>query len=113
MFTCRICGSLTQGALTEDAVTQYTCGTCLNRINKEVAYQSENEHWHEATVICPHCDYGYESYDSYTDFEPGDDLEKVICPECGKTFELEVEEIRYFSTKKHVCEMPKEESEAT
>lgn len=58
----------------------------------------------EKTIICPHCGYEYEYYDS-CEYEEGEE-EEIECNCCGHKFDLEVEEIRYYSTKKSVCEMP-------
>lgn len=103
-FVCR-CGNPTDNAEVIGEIVLHTCDECKARISKEVDWESENEHWRKDTIICPYCDYEYESYDAYNYEDSEDEIE---CPECGKKFDLEVENIRYFSTKRSLCEMPED-----
>jgi len=103
-FVCS-CGNPTDNLKVIGNTVLHTCDECLERISKEVDWESENEHWRERTIVCPYCDYEYEMYDAYN-YE--DNEEEVECPECGKKFDLEVEHTRYFSTKRSVCEMPED-----
>lgn len=101
-YTCP-CGNPTDNIKIIGNVTLHTCDRCKERISKEVAWESKNEHWRVNTVICPYCDFEYEAYDAYA-YEENE--EEIECPVCGKKFDLEVEHIKYFSTKRSVCEMP-------
>lgn len=85
----------------------HTCDECKEQIHKEVEFQSEGEQWREDTIICPFCKYHFEAYDCY-EYEVGEHS-KIECPACDGKFDLEVEDIRYFSTKKSLCEMNKSE----
>ena len=56
--------------------------------------------------------YGVHSYlDNEDDVEDGELW--VECPECGNRFDVEVENIRYFSTKRSLCNMPDDVKEMT
>ena len=103
-FICS-CGKPTDNSTVIGNSVLHTCDECLERISKEVDWESENEHYRERTIICPYCDFEYEDYDAWN-FEGGED--EVECPECGKRFDLEIQEIRYFSTKRSVCDMPED-----
>ncbi len=61
-------------------------------------------------IVCPYCDYElheYEAGDYYYEGEEG--CYDVVCPSCGRTFELEVEtEVQYdYTTSRRDCDMPK------
>ena len=103
-FVCS-CGNPTDNEKLIGNSVIHTCDECLERISKEVDWESENEHYHERTIICPYCDFEYEDYDAWN-FDCSED--EVECPECGKRFDLEIQEIRYFSTKRSVCDMPED-----
>ena len=105
-YTCR-CGNPTDNMEIIGDVTLHTCDSCKERISKEVAWESKNEHFREKTIICPYCDFEYELYDAYL-YADEEKAEEIECPECGKKFDLEVEHITYFSTKRSVCEMPED-----
>ena len=103
-FVCS-CGNPTDNEKVIGKMVIHTCDECLERISKEVDWESENEHYQERTIICPYCDFEYEDYDAWC-FDCSED--EVECPECGKRFDLEIQEIRYFSTKRSVCDMPED-----
>ena len=103
-FICS-CGNPTDNATVIGNIVLHTCDKCLERISKEADWENENEHYHERTIICPYCDFEYEEYDAWG-FDCSED--KVECPECGKRFDLEVEDVRYFSTKRSLCDMPED-----
>lgn len=108
-YICGICGKPTDNEnILSPTVTLHTCDDCSARIHREAEYQADGEQFREKTVICPHCGYEYDPYDSYG-FDEGE-TEDVECECCGHKFDLEVEDIRYFSTKKSVSEMPDGES---
>ena len=108
-YKCSVCGKPTDNEKTTHGYTYHICNECHDRISKEVEFQSEGEQWRENTIICPFCEYHFEAYDSY-EYEIGEHSE-IECPACDRKFDLEVEEIRYFSTKKSLCEMNRGEDE--
>lgn len=102
-YVC-FCGNPTDNETIIGSVVLHTCDACKDRIHREVAWQSEGEQWAEDRVVCPYCGHEYSAYDSW-DFDPGGEGE-IECELCGKKFDLEVREIRQFSTKRSLCEMP-------
>ena len=109
-FVCGHCGKPTDNTKVYGNLVFHTCDECQDKMDREIDWQSENEHFRENTIICPYCDYEYEAYDSYR-YDEGEETE-IECPECGRKFDLEVENIRYFSTKRSLCEMPTEKGGA-
>ena len=103
-YVCR-CGNPTDNTNVIGDIELHTCDECKERISKQVDWESENEHRREGTIICPYCDFEYEEYDAYAYEESENEIE---CPECGKRFDLEVENITYFSTKRSICDMPED-----
>lgn len=104
-YICRNCGKPTNNIKFIGEFEIHRCDDCEKRFTKKIEWEMENEHWHENTIICPYCDYEYEQYDSYY-YDEGEDT--VECLSCGKKFDLDVEEVRYFSTKRNVDEMPED-----
>lgn len=106
-YICGICGKPTDNKnIISPTVTLHTCDDCCARISREVEYQSGGERVRERTVICPHCGYKYDPYDAFA-FDEGE-TEEVVCECCEHKFDLEVENITYFSTKRSILEMPQE-----
>lgn len=103
-FVCS-CGNPTDNEKVIGSSVIHTCDECLERISKEVDWEGENEYWHERTIICPYCDFEYDRYEAYN-YEANE--EEIECPACGQHFDLEVEDVRYFSTKRSVCDMPED-----
>lgn len=104
-YICRNCGKPTNNIKFIGEFEIHRCDDCEKRFTKKIEWEMENEHWHENTIICPYCDYEYEQCDSYY-YDEGEDT--VECLSCGKKFDLDVEEVRYFSTKRNVDEMPED-----
>ena len=100
------CGKPTDNATTIGSIVIHTCDDCKKEIEKQVAWESMGEQWREETVICPFCGHEYSNYDSWN-FEVGETSE-VECECCGKRFDLEVREVRNYSTKRSLCEMPED-----
>lgn len=104
-YTCGICGKPTDNEqIISPTVTLHTCDDCYAQAIREAEYQADGKRFREKTVICPHCGYEYDLYDSYG-FDEGE-TEDVECECCGHKFDLEIEKITYFSTKKSISEMP-------
>ena len=104
-FECSFCGAPTNNEEKIGHITLHTCYSCQERIGRETAWQSEGETWHEDTIICPYCGFEFDDYDCYQ-FEDDEDVEEQECPECGKHFDIEVRVIRYYNTKRSICDMP-------
>lgn len=102
-YICRDCGKPTNNIQIICNSEIHVCDDCLNQIHRKIKWKSENEHWHEDIIICPYCD-----YEQYTSLYNEEDYYTVECPSCGKKFNLEVEEVRYLSTKRNVAEMPED-----
>jgi hypothetical protein len=52
---------------------------------QEKRHEWENKHENTDTVVCPYCDYEFDSYDN--PYEEGE--EEIECLDCGKTFKCE------------------------
>lgn len=105
-YLCDICGNPTDDAHTIGGIAKvfHTCKACQDRMDREYDYQSEGETYNERVLVCPRCQHEYEDYDAYQ-FEEGT-TEEVVCEFCGKKFDLEIERIRRYSTKRSLSEMP-------
>lgn len=108
-FVCGICGGPTDNDQSFDLpsgyhVEMHRCAACDKRLDLEYEWQSLDEHYRERSIICPHCGYEFEDYDAYGFDEGGHDA--VECPDCMKHFDLVVVEVREYSTKRSVCDMP-------
>lgn len=107
-FKCSHCGKPTDNVKSYEGIIIHTCDECEEQISKEVEWEYKNNHYREKTIICPYCDYEYEAYEAYVYEEAEEEIE---CELCGRKFDLEVEDVRYFSTKRSVCEMPDEKGQ--
>lgn len=108
-YKCSMCGEPTNNLEIIAGQDITWCDKCKEKHDKEFDYQYENEKYEEATIICPHCNYEYEDYETYR-FDEGSE-EKVQCISCGRKFDLEVENTRTYNTKRSVCEMESEVEE--
>lgn len=105
-YVCDTCGKPTDHVKQVcDHFIIHRCEECEKLIDRQIDWELTNEHHREYTVCCPYCDYEYEDYDSQC-YDEGEYT--VKCPVCGKIFDLEVVEIRLFSTKRNKCEMPED-----
>jgi len=107
-YICCECGKPTDNIeevnMATNSFSYSKCDECKERWSREYDWQNENETSDERQLICPHCGHEYDDYDAYG-FDEGK-TEEIICELCGKKFDLEVECVRRFSTKRSVCEMP-------
>lgn len=103
-FICARCHNSTDNETVIGSVTVHICDACSEQLHKEVTWESEGEQYQEDTVICPFCGHEYEKYDAY-EFESDEEIE---CELCGKKFDLEVREVRLFTTNRSLCEMPED-----
>ena len=71
------------------------CPACANK--RHALWEWEHEQLLEDNIICPYC--GWEDIDSW---EYADGLiHEIDCPECGRTFNLDVEvEVKYTTTRR-------------
>ena len=111
MFKCNVCGCDTpndQSFVFRDGyrIEIHRCDTCQARFDLEFEWENKGETIHEDAIICPYCEHKYDNYDCY-DFESGEHSE-VECEICGKHFDLEVREVRQYSTKRSLCDMPED-----
>lgn len=105
-YICNICKGPTDDAHTIGDLAQvfHLCDACRDKIDREYDYQSAGETIQERTLVCPHCGHEYEDYDAYGFDEGGTD--EVECEACGRKFDLEIECIRRYSTKRSLSGMP-------
>lgn len=111
MFKCQDCGAETSNRFdihnvegTKVILTVHRCDACQKRFNLELEFQREGETFREQSLICPWCGVEFEDYEAW-----GYDTEdEVECPLCGKHFDLVVREIRQYSTKRSLCDMPED-----
>ena len=96
---CVVCG-ISRKDITEAPwgvrIGAFKCRACeLSERKKRIAARQAKEIDHEYTdeVTCPHC--GYEFSDSWEMREGDDD-----CPECEKTFEIEINTSITYTTRK-------------
>lgn len=101
-YKCDRCGKLTDNDQINIHVSNSCiCDNCLKQLDRKIKWKLENEHWREDIIICPYCDCEY-----YTSLYDEEGYYTVKCPSCKKKFNLEVEEVRHFSTQRNIDEMP-------
>lgn len=108
-YICSKCGKPTDNIRKVEGsdITYSWCDECHDRFDREFDYQNEGETINERSLICPHCGHEYDDYTAYG-FDEGD-AEEVECEACGKKFDLEIECVRRYSTKRSICEMPEDD----
>lgn len=99
MYTCSWCGKPTPnyreyshpmaGILGESGYS--ICDECLRKVRIEREW--ENEQCAEERLICPYCESSIDDPWYYDE-----DDEEVECPECKRTFELEIATVRTYRT---------------
>lgn len=107
MYTCSWCGKPTPnyreyshpmaGILGESGYS--VCDECLRMARIEREW--ENEQCAEERLICPYCESSIDDPWYYDE-----DAEEVVCPECKRTFELEITTVRTYRTKRRIEDMP-------
>lgn len=107
MYTCSWCGKPTPnyreyshpmaGILGESGYS--ICDECLRKVRIEREW--ENEQCAEERLICPYCESSIDDPWYYDE-----DDEEVECPECKRTFELEIATVRTYRTKRRIEDMP-------
>lgn len=75
------------------------CDECLRKARIEREW--ENEQCDEERLICPYCESSIDDPWYYDE-----DDEEVECPECKRTFELEITTVRTYRTKRRIEDMP-------
>lgn len=106
-YICSKCGKPTDNIRDSgDGLVYSWCDDCNNFWSRQYDFQGETETINERSLICPHCGHVYDDYDAYG-FDDGES-EEVVCEICGKKFDLEVECVRRYSTKRSLCEMPED-----
>jgi len=94
------CNNIGTVKITDDS---YWCEDHHKEFEREYAWQSNTETFRENKVICPYC--GNVQY-----YYPDDEcaIDEYKCQECDRKFDIEVERIIYYSTKRSLCEMPED-----
>lgn len=106
-FTCCRCGAGTNNTELIGEISVHCCDACRERISREVKWERQGETWRKPNVICPYCGYEIDSEDSALFFDVGT-TEEHSCEWCLRKFDVEVRQVRYYSTKRSVCEMPED-----
>ena len=75
------------------------CDECLRQARIEREW--ENEQCAEERLVCPYCESSIDDPWYYDE-----DDEEVVCPECKRTFELEITTVRTYRTKRRIEDMP-------
>lgn len=106
IYKCQDCGNPTTNkhiiAMKScNDIIIHRCNKCQEKFQAEIEW--ENEQWKEDNIICPWCEDTFSDYEDMTQVtdNPYEDFEgTVICPSCGKKFELEIETKCNYTTRK-------------
>lgn len=107
MYTCGVCGEPTPNyreyppLLAAILGKQWysTCDKCTRKA--QILCKWRNEQYAEERLICPYCESSIDDPWYYDE-----DDEEAVCPECGRTFELEIATVRTYRTKRRIEDMP-------
>lgn len=76
-----------------------TCDGCLREAH--ILHKWRNEQYAEERLICPYCE------SSISDpWEYDEDEDEIECPECGRTFEVEIATVYTYRTRRRKEDMP-------
>lgn len=107
MYTCHVCGKPTPNyhewwpsvAAILGEQGESTCDECFRKA--QISYKWRNEQFDEERLICPYCE------SSISDpWEYDDEEDEIECPECGRTFEVEITTVRTYRTRRRREGMP-------
>ena len=107
MHTCRVCGKPTPNyreysPLLADIFGESGYSTCDEcRRKGHILYKWENEQCTEERLICPYCE---SSIDDPWQYE--EDEDEIECPECKRTFEVEISTVRTYRTRRRIEDVP-------
>lgn len=107
MYTCERCGKPTPNyheyspslAAIMGVQGRSLCDECRRELN--ILHEWENEQCAEERLVCPYCESSIDDPWYYDE-----DDEEVVCPECKRTFELEITTVRTYRTKRRIEDMP-------
>lgn len=107
MYTCGVCGEPTPNyreyspsiAAILGKQGYSTCDECARKA--QILYKWRNEQYSEERLICPYC----ESFIG-DPWEYDEDEEEIECPECGRTFEVEIATVRTYRSRRRREDMP-------
>lgn len=107
MYTCERCGKPTPNYYEYSpslaaimGVQGYSlCDECRREL--KILREWENEQCAEERLVCPYCESSIDDPWYYDE-----DDEEVVCPECKRTFELEITTVRTYTTKRRIEDMP-------
>lgn len=107
MYTCHVCGKPTPNyhewwpsvAAILGEQGESTCDECSRKL--QISYKWRNEQFDEERLICPYCECSISDPWEYDDEE-----DEIECPECGRTFEVEITTVRTYRTRRRREDMP-------
>lgn len=107
MHTCCVCGKPTPNyreyssslAAILGEQGQSTCDECLRK--SHILHKWDNEQLAEERLICPYCEISISDPWEYDATE-----DEIECPECGRTFEVEISTVRTYRTRRRREDMP-------
>lgn len=107
MYTCDVCGKPTPNyrkhsssmaaILGEQGYS--ICDECLRK--NHILYEWKNEQYAEERLICPYCESSIDDPWYYDE-----DEDEIECPECKRTFEVEIATVRTYRTNRRIDDMP-------
>lgn len=105
MYTCDICGKPTPNYREWSRATAalfgergYSrCDECQRK--GRIMREWENEQETDERMICPYCG---DSISDPWEYEEGE----IECPNCGRTFEVEISFVRTYRTRRRIEDMP-------
>lgn len=107
MYTCDMCGKPTlnyseyspglAAILGEQGYSR--CDGCRKKVH--IAHEWANEQAFDERMVCPYCESDIEDPWQY---EEGED--EIECPDCKRTFEVEIASTRTYTTRRRIEDMP-------
>ena len=106
LYICKDCGKPTNNKhvislMNGEDIIIHRCDNCKEKLSAEIDWQ--NEQFREDDIICPWCGDHFSDYEDMSQVvdNPYEESErKVKCPCCEKEFELEIETVCYYTTRK-------------
>lgn len=107
MYTCDMCGKPTPNyrkysTWMADIMGEPGCSTCDECQRKvEIFHDWRNEQVAEERLICPYCESSIDDPWYYDE-----DEDEIECPDCKRTFEVEIITVRTYTTRRRIEDMP-------
>lgn len=77
------------------------CAGAVEKDRGENLHEWENEQETDERMICPYCG---DSISDPWEYEEGED--EIECPNCDRTFEVEISSVRTYRTRRRIEDMP-------